>query len=221
MVPQDAPYNWSYSPDPTLDAFELSDHSSTLIQSLLTKSGLTLSSLPVSDAVEAIERCMVGHFRRTIPDTQNIPSLSLDLAIAVFQNIEGMFSRPRLGLPYVECLRTTSLLPVSPRYIAGNDASPFDPCPIFGDYWMFDTISSAVTAQIVTACGLDPTTCTHTTLEDRDPYIVCLTCAKANPSDKFRPTMRWSQGVSFKLKRVSVTLTNPRSPSAFSLASGA
>lgn len=168
-----------------------SRHDISLLRSFLTNSGLTLNSLPIGDAVEAIKRSMEEHFRAAIPKTS---VSSLDLATSIFQNVDSIYSAPRRGLPYTECLRTANLF-FTPHYLAGQDAALFDPCPNFDKLCTFDTISSAVTAQIVTACGLDPATCTHTTLEELDPFIVCLKCPTAVDSKEFRPTMRWTQGV--------------------------
>lgn len=78
-----------------------------------------------------------------------------------------------------------------------------------GDICYLYTFASAVTAQIITACRMDPATCTHTTLEELDPYIICRTCTITSDSSGFHPTMRWTQGVRFKLKSTSAALANP------------
>lgn len=206
MVPEDDEYVWYRLTHSELDFSYHPKHRNTLLQSFLMNSGLTLDSLPITDAVEVIRERMLEHFRVAIPKTRDISLSSLDLAITFFRNIDHGYKVPRQGLPYTECLQIGRFFPV-PRHVAGNDP-PFDPCPNFSNHCMFDIISSAVTAQIITACGLDPATCTHATLEVLDPFVVCLSCPGENDSNDFQPTMRWTQGVRFKCSTISTRLAD-------------
>lgn len=62
--------------------------------------------------------------------------------------------------------------------------------------WEYDKISATISMKIISLCGLDSSLCTHTELEELDPYVVCLTCA--SESNRL-PTMKWDQAVSLPL----------------------
>lgn len=201
-----------------LDLHKFSRRDRDLLQSFLTNAGLTLDSLPLRHVIDAIERCMVDHFSGAMSKIQTSAS-SLDLAITLFQNPDQVDSAPIRGWPYVDCVRVAGFFP-TPHYLAGQNAGHFDPCPNFHKHCVFDTISSAVTAQIIAACGLNPATCTHATLEELDPFIVCLSCTTKD-SNEFSPTMPWTQGVRRRTQtRMSSAPANLKFILAFPLARG-
>lgn len=163
---------------------------------LLPSLGITVQALPIQAAASHIEQRVRGYFKQVIPGNHNQSSTSLELATSLFRSTIS-FSRKSFGIPYKESLRFRQFFP-SVDYPNSRNSARLNPLDVLSDankFFEFDELSSAVTTQIVTACGMDPKSCTHAMLEDLDPYVVCVACTQRDGFNGNRLTMPWTQAV--------------------------
>lgn len=94
---------------------------------------------------------------------------ALQLAIAVFRTPIGTssYSTRTYGVKFEETYHSTTTWD-SLRWARQPRA--------FDQWWAFDLTSSLVVEKIIQACGMDPGQCTHSQLEELDPYVVCPVC---------------------------------------------
>lgn len=142
------------------------------IHALLTTLGLTLETIPASLVTAEIEAKTQDCFLRKIQQTD---LASLSLTTSLFQSARPYGSS---GIPYAECIRNPGLFLFS---CESHMSSPnFSPFQTVDDFCSFDQLASVIAAQIITACKLDPASCTHSALEELNPQVTCVLCSKSN-----------------------------------------
>ncbi|KAF8314511.1 hypothetical protein DL93DRAFT_1073242 [Clavulina sp. PMI_390] len=160
----------------------------TAVTQYLASLGLTLQGLPIAEAISDMEQHIQSPFLREMPNPNPEPS-ALNLATSLFHRRIAI--REDRGLPWLNCLRTSTL---SAKIKFPSPLDPTAPLPqLLACDIKFDSIASSITARIISACGLDPNTCTHEQLETLNPMVACAKCSDGPEASKYRLTMPWDE----------------------------